>query len=211
MKKFLKIAAAGIACFLLVSCDNGIKVDEDELRETLGELIEKSQELNEIYFGEGLPMTEDADILKSFYAHFDTDIQSINYQPVDPACGYTTETELREATLEVFTENYAQYLFERAFSGISAIYNEGTETQHTSTAVYAMYIEDNGMLTARIDIADEAMELGRTYDLSQMKIVHKRKNYVVVEIPSEMNGKPLDVELKLVMTENGWRLDSPTY
>ena len=211
MKRFVKIVAASLAALCLASCGGGMKVDEEELRTALGELIEKSAELNVIYFGEGLPMTEDATVLESFYATFDTDIKSINYQPVDPECGYANETELREATLEVFTENYSEYLFERAFSGISAVYDEGTEDQYTSTAVYAMYIEENGILTARIDIADEAMPLGRTYDLSGMEIVRMRDNYVVVKIPSEMDGKALDVELKVVMTENGWRLDSPTY
>jgi len=210
MKKILRIAAAGMASAVLVSC-GGMKVDEAELKDALGELIEKSAELNVIYFGEGLPMTEDAEVLENFYSAFDADIKSINYQPVDPECGYTNETELREATLEVFTEGYSEYLFERAFSGISAVYDEGTEDQHTSTAVYAMYIEENGILTARIDLAEDAMELGRTYDLEGMEIVRSRENYVIVKIPSEMNGKALDVELKVVMTENGWRLDSPTY
>lgn len=211
MKKFIKFLSAGMAAAALVSCGGGMKVDEEELRSALGELIEKSEELNVIYFGEGLPMTEDAAVLEEFYSTFDTDVKSINYQPVDPECGYTTETELREATLEVFTENYSEYLFERAFAGISAVYDEGTEDQFTETAVYAMYIEENGILTARIDLADEAMELGRTYDLGGMKILRVKENYVVVSVPSEMNGKALDVELKLVMTENGWRLDSPTY
>jgi len=211
MKKFIKILSAGMAAAVLVSCGGGMKVDEEELRSALGELIEKSEELNVIYFGEGLPMTEDAEKLEEFYASFDTDVKSINYQPVDPECGYTNETELREATLEVFTENYSRYLFERAFSGISAVYDEGTEDQYTATAVYAMYIEENGILTARIDIAEDAMELGRTYDLDKMEIVRVKENYVVVSVPSEMDGKALDVELKVVMTENGWRLDSPTY
>ena len=211
MKRFMKIASAATAALCLVSCGGGMKVDEEELRTALGELIEKSAELNEIYFGEGLPMTEDAEVLESFYSSFDSDVKSINYHPVDPECGYTNETELRDATLEVFTENYSEYLFERAFSGISATYDEGTEDQYTSTAVYAMYIEENGVLTARIDIADEAMHLGRTYDLSGMEIIRTKENYVVVKIPSEMDGKPLDIELKVVMTENGWRLDSPTY
>ena len=211
LKSALRLAAAGMAGAVLVSCGGGMKVDEEELRAALGELIEKSEELNVIYFGEGLPMTEDAAVLEEFYSSFDTDIKSINYQPVDSECGYTNETELREATLDVFTENYSEYLFERAFSGISAVYDEGTEDQYTATAVYAMYIEENGILTARIDIAESAMELGRKYDLDGMEIVRVKENYVVVSIPSEMNGKALDVELKVVMTENGWRLDSPTY
>ena len=196
---------------ILLSCGGGMKVTEDEMRGVLAELLPKAEELNVIYFGEGLPMTEDADVLNAFYDSFDTDITSINYQPVDPSCGYTTEQQIREATLEVFTPSYASYLFERAFTGISATYDEGTENQHRETAVYAMYIEQNGILTARIDLAEEALPLGRTYDLDNLTINRTRENYVVLTIPTEQNGHPLDVELKLVSTEAGWRLDCPTY
>ena len=196
---------------ILLSCGGGMKVTEDEMRGVLAELLPKAEELNVIYFGEGLPMTEDADVLNAFYDSFDTDITSINYQPVDPSCGYTTEQQIREATLEVFTPSYASYLFERAFTGISATYDEGTENQHRETAVYAMYIEQNGILTARIDLAEEALPLGRTYDLNNLIINRTRENYVVVTIPTELNGRALDVELKLVSTEAGWRLDCPTY
>lgn len=208
MKK-LKLLTPLLAALLLSSCGN--KTSPEEIRAALEELLPKAEEMNVIYFGEGLPMTEEADVLKEFYASFDTDIESINYQPVDPACGYTNETELREATLEVYTESYSDYLFELAFTGISAVYDEGTEKQYTMTSTYARYLEQNGILTARINLADEAIELGRTYDLDGMEIVTEKDNYVVVRIPSEMNGKQLDVDLKLVLTEDGWRLDSPTY
>ena len=210
MKKLVKIASAALASLLLFSC-GGMKVDESELKEALGELIEKSAELNDIYFGEGLPLTVDKEALEELYGSDDTDIKSVHYHPVDPECGYTSEYEIKKATLEVFTENYSEYLFERAFSGISAVYNEGSGDEQVEVASYAMYIEDRGVLTARIDIADHAIELGRTYDLDGMEIVRVKKNYAVVKIPTEMNGKSLTVELKVVMTENGWRLDSPTY
>lgn len=200
-----------LSALLLSSCSGGVDVSEEEMRTALEELLPKSAELNEIYFGKGLPMTADAEALQSFYSSLDSDVTSINYQPVDSECGYTNETELREATLEVFTEEYSSYLFERAFSGISATFDEGTEGQYTSTAVYAMYIEQDGVLTVRIDLADEAMELGRTYDLDGLKIVRSKEDYVIVSVPTEMNGSALEVELTLVLTENGWRLDSPTY
>lgn len=196
---------------VLSSCGGGMKVTEDDMRTVLAELLPKAEELNVIYFGEGLPMTEDAEALNAFYNSFDTDITSINYHPVDPACGYENEQQIREATLEVFTEAYSEYLFERAFSGISATYDEGTAEQRTETAVYAMYIEQNGILTARVDLAEEALTLGRVYDLDALEIDHTRENYVVVTIPTELDGRALDVDLKLVMTDDGWRLDSPTY
>ncbi len=203
------ILTALILTTSLVSC--GGAHEEAEIRAALEELLPKSFELNEIYFGEGLPMSNDKEKVEEFYSIFDSDVEAINYHPVDLSCGYTTETDIREATLAVFTEEYAGYLFERAFSGISATFNEGGEEAYTSTAVYAMYIEQDGILTVRINLEDEAIELGREYDLDAMELIENRENYVVAKIPTVMNGNALDVELRMVLTAGGWRLDSPTY
>lgn len=212
MKK--RIVSAVLAVLILttslVSCGGGAH-SEEEIRAALEELLPKSFELNEIYFGKGLPMSSDREKVEEFYSIFDSDVEAVNYHPVDISCGYTTETDIREATLEVFTADYAEYLFGRAFSGISATFNEGEEQEYTSTAVYAMYIEQDGILTVRINLADEALPLGRVYDLDGMELTANEENFVAVKIPTEMNGRVLDVELRLVLTPDGWRLDSPTY
>lgn len=208
MKK--RIAAALLILLTLTSCGGGVH-SEEEIRTVLDELLPKSFELNEIYFGEGLPMSNDKAMVEQFYGMFDSDVEAINYHPVDVSCGYTTETDIREATLEVFTADYAEYLFGRAFSGISATFNEGEEQEYTSTAVYAMYIEQDGILTVRINLDEEAIPLGRTYDLDGMELTENEENFVIAKIPTEMDGRALDVELRLVKTADGWRLDSPTY
>lgn len=208
MKK--RIAAALLILLTLTSCGGGVHTEE-EIRTVLDELLPKSFELNEIYFGEGLPMSNDKAMVEQFYGMFDSDVEAINYHPVDVSCGYTTETDIREATLEVFTADYAEYLFGRAFSGISATFNEGEEQEYTSTAVYAMYIEQDGILTVRINLDEEAIPLGRTYDLDGMELTENAENFVIAKIPTEMDGRALDVELRLVLTPDGWRLDSPTY
>lgn len=208
MKK--RIAAALLILLTLTSCGGGVH-SEEEIRTVLDELLPKSFELNEIYFGEGLPMSNDKAMVEKFYGMFDSDVEAINYHPVDVSCGYTTETDIREATLEVFTADYAEYLFGRAFSGISATFNEGEEQEYTSTAVYAMYIEQDGILTVRINLDEEAIPLGRTYDLDGMELTENAENFVIAKISTEMDGRALDVELRLVLTPDGWRLDSPTY
>ncbi len=193
----------------LTSC-GGSGHTVEEMRDAVAPLIEKSEELNVIYFGEGLPLTVDPEDAEKFYSSFESDIESISYHPVDKSCGYESIDEIKEATLEVFTEDYSEYLFTLAFTGISDTVNDGVGDKR-ETSSYARYIEQSGMLTARIDLANEAMELGRVYDLDKLEIVREKDGYVLVKIPSELNGREYDVQLKLVETENGWRLDTPTY
>ena len=213
MKKHTRIIAFFITLVIATTalCSCGSSVDIDEIREVLSDLIPKSEELNVIYFGEGLPISSDRELVEKFYSSFDSDIEMINYHPVDPDCGYTSEDEIRAATLEVFTAEYSEYLFERAFNGISATLGEGTDSQTNVSAIYAMYIMQKNTLTVRLDLADEAIPLGRVYDISAAEIVRTRGNYVVVSVPSTFDGKSEDIELKLVKTPDGWRLDSPTY
>ena len=89
--------------------------------------------------------------------------------------------------------------------------NEGTVQQFTTTASYARYIENGDVLTVRLDIIYEAMDLTRTYDLSAMEIVTRKSNYAVVRIPTQKNGESMPVDLKLILTDHGFLLDTPTY
>jgi hypothetical protein len=205
------LAAVLALCAALVSCSKP-KHTAEEMRAVLGELLPKSAELNEIYFGKGLPTNRDEDVVRAFYESFDTDIAAISYEPVDHSCGYETVDDIKAATLEVFTEEYAEFLFDRAFKGISDLFDEGTETEHRSTAVYAMYIEQDGFLTKRVNLKDDAIPLGRTYDLDSLEVLRSNDTGVQVKLKSFFDGQPsVDVEMWLTETENGWRLDSPTY
>ncbi|MBQ8185653.1 MAG: hypothetical protein IJ037_02140, partial [Clostridia bacterium] len=66
--------------------------------------------------------------------------------------------------------------------------------------------------TVRLDLAEDAYELGREYKTGEMKITEEKADSVVVTVPTYVDGEyDQDVDLKLVLTENGWRLDTPTY
>ena len=75
-----------------------------------------------------------------------------------------------------------------------------------------MYIEESGYLTKRVNLSDDAIPLGRTYDLDSLRVLRENETGVEVRLSSFMNGEPsVDVDLWLVETPDGWRLDSPTY
>lgn len=213
-KKIIPITL--LLSMVLSSC--GSSVTEAEVSAVLGELIPASYALNEIYFGEGLPISDNREDVEAFYEALGQgeDI-SLNYHPVSADCGYSSIEEIREATLAVFSEDYSEYLFTLAFSGISSVFNEDTEEQVTTTVAYARYMETDGILTVRMNLAEEALPLNRTYDTEDITI--KRDNlkgehgYLLVEVQSYVAGeKDERIEVKLIPDgAGGYRLDSPTY
>ena len=239
MKKHILIPAAlALSALLLTSC--GSKYDPAELKTALDTLLPPSFELNEIYFGEGLPATDDQAVIDKLYGTFAANVKSLNYHPVAADCGYSSIEEIMTATEEVFTPEYSEYLYELAFAGISSdtmAEEEKEEPEETELgegeiiesggeitgsyvapvaldvrASYARYLEQNGMLTVRRDLADSAYTLGREYRTDEMKVKLEKADYVVVTVPTYMDGEyDCDVDLKLVMTDAGWRLDTPTY
>jgi len=238
MKKHILIPVTlALSALLLSSC--GSKYDPAELKTALDTLLPPSFELNEIYFGEGLPATDDQAVIDRLYGTFAANVKSLNYHPVAADCGYSSIEEIMTATEEVFTPEYSAYLYELAFAGISSdtMVEEETEEEEPEPgegeiiesggeitgsyvapvaldvrASFARYLEQNGMLTVRRDLADSAYPLGREYKTDEMKVKLEKADYVIVTVPTYMDGEyDCDVDLKLVMTDAGWRLDTPTY
>ena len=237
MKKHILIPVTlALSALVLTSC--GSKYDPAELKTALDTLLPPSFELNEIYFGEGLPATDDQAVIDKLYGTFAANVKSLNYHPVAADCGYSSIEEIKTATEEVFTPEYSAYLYELAFDGISSdTMEEEEEKEETEPgegeiiesggeitgsyvapvaldvrASFARYLEQNGMLTVRLDLADSAYTLGREYKTDEMKVKLEKENYVIVTVPTCMDGEyDCDVDLKLVMTDAGWRLDTPTY
>lgn len=210
MKKIL----AGVVCIVMLctmtSCMS--YYEEEEIGAALAELIPASLPLNEIYFGEGLPFAEEDEEVKRFFDAFNLEENASSYYPVSETCGYANIEEIKEATRAVYSDAYCEYLFTMAFSGISDTFNEGTAAEVSQTAVYARYIEHSGILTRRHLEEDDIIPLNRTYDVSNFTVMINREEYVTAEVQSYVNGqKDALIEVKLVLTPNGWRLDSPTY
>ena len=90
---------------LLVSC-GGAKHDPAEVKSALDTLLPPSFELNEIYFGEGLPATEDQALIDKLYGAFAANVKSLKYRPVAEDCGYASIAEIKTATEEPWFVRY---------------------------------------------------------------------------------------------------------
>ena len=209
-----KICSMGLAVILLLSMFSCVPsyYEKEEIGAALAELIPASLPINDIYFGEGLPFAGEEERIKQFFESFELNENASNYYPISEECEYQTVEEIKNAAMAVYSPDYCEYLFTMAFSGISDTFNEGMEDEFTTTAVYARYLELSGVLTKRVLEEDEIIKTNRTYDVEDFKVIINREEFVTVEVQSYVDGvKDLVIEVKLILTENGWRLDSPTY
>lgn len=205
MKKAILCTVLAVLLVLMPSCGSTGGMSEDEMRETFRTLIEASYELNNIYYGEGLPYDDDLEKM-AYLLGVVTNLENlhVSYMPVAENAPYQTETEIREATAAVYSDDMCDLLFALAFEGMS--------TDDDETVSYARYIEQSGVLTVRIDLADDALPMGRTFDFSGMTVISERSGEIRASFPTEIDGKKsVDVKVTIIKTENGWRLDSPTY
>lgn len=199
MKRILSFLLTAVMLFSLASC-GGSGLSDDEIRDIYADLIEQSYLLNDVFYGDGLPFTNDPETMASLAGAS----SRFSYMPVDKNALLQSEAEIREATLAVFTKSMCDHLFTLAFEGMS--------TDDEETVVYARYIEMEDILTVRIDLAEEALPLGRVYDMDTMDILNQSGNRIVASFATSVDGEPsVNVKLTLVKTADGWRLDSPTY
>ncbi len=208
--RFLCALLAAMSFLTVFSgCSGG--PDEAEAKEIVAELVEASLPLNVIYYGDGMKVEEPEEGMAALYA---------NVADGEP---YLTEAELREATLLVFTENFANTIIFRTFL-------EGYSSDDASGVVFARYIENGDRLQRRLD-SEQLIESGkeRTYDLDDIEITRSRKDEIRATLHSYVAGKrDADVEVTVRLEEREaegtasetgmssegnlvWRLDSPTY
>lgn len=204
MKKSIRVLPILLCVVLLSACGSGLS--ETEIRDLYASLIEAAQPLNVVYYGEGLPM---ADVSADASAEdVDAEIRVSRYMPVADSAAYADEAEIRAATEAVFSDEMCEYLFEIGFSGVSVTDADG-ETQLVS---YARYIEQDGVLTVRSDLADDAIPVNRTYDFANMTVLIDEAGRIVASFPTFLDGEAsVSVKVTLKKTPDGWRLDSPTY
>lgn len=206
MNRLTKIALAAVLLLsvCLLSACGGSGLSEDEIRDTYRDLVEASYVLNDVYYGDGLPFVEDEKAVATLLGLAQGTDLSVNYMPVAKESPLQTEDEIREATAAVFSPDMCALLFEIGFTGVS--------TDDEARVAFARYIQQDGFLTVRIDLADSAMNVSRTYDFDQMTVIADEVGRIRASFPSYLGGeKSVDVKITMVKTADGWRLDSPTY
>ncbi len=196
MNKGIKTALCILCASLsltFVSCGKGPELDE--VRERIAETVEKSIELNDIFYGEGLPVYKEMITGKDYYL---VDTEKSNYDSIE---------ELKAALADVYTADYCTSINEVMFVGIADSF----------VSLLPRFIEEEMSGSLMQDKYAESILIGRReFDYSAMTMEKSSKNSFTVRIPATLNGeKDEDAVLtfRKEMTDGGavWKLDSPTY
>ena len=173
----------------------------DDVKEDFCLLIEASAEINEILFGAGLPVYEREDEKNSeLYANLASQYDKYEYVSTDSK--YITVEDIKIAAEKVYTAEYLSSVYMMAFDGYA---------DEISGVTVARYLESEGWIFSSTTY-EPLIDGKREFNYDTMKIVKPSSgDYVNIEIESSLNGEDLTVTLAFSKTEDGWRLDTPTY
>lgn len=196
MKKLLCLLLAVLLLLSTVACSSP-SYSREEILVELEALLDETHILNDIYFGEGIPVKENGYKVSVYQ---EADMSSLQEY------GMTDIESIRAKTAEVFSISMCAWLDEIAFNSFSSgITVEG--------ARYYKDSENRIMVRTTSEVyVDGTVE----YDLSSMKILSQRKDIVYTELRAsvttpEGNTRSDTIKVDLIKEQDGWRLHSPTY
>ena len=207
MKKKIFLGVVAVLILLCVVCLLFLRPTkmpelDSELEARFIYLIEESKELNEIFFGAGLPVYyRDNELSDRLGVYFNDEI--VGYNRVIEGTSYLTVESIKEKAEEVYSSEYLSALYETAFDGVITGNN----------SAYLRFYDDGRWFYQNIFATD--FELSeRIYDYSTMEIVKPSSNdYINIKIESYTleNSERITVNLSFTYENGNWYLDSPTY
>lgn len=193
------------ACFSLFGCAFNREYDPEEVADAARELIKKSEVLNSIYYGEGLPYLNDPSYAEGLY--FVADYYEMT------KLGISNLDDLKDMTRSVFSKVLAESMIN---ASTSSVY-EGEEL-----ILFSRYYQKYDPLTNEpVDImvyskfnpflTDEVV-----YDYESVIATHSERDVVYVTINAVATNEDGEsqtnvLKIGLIEEEDGWRLSTPTY
>ena len=196
MKKVSLVLLIAILIFSLFSCSGGPA--DEVLLARFSELIPASLEINDIFFGEGLP-TYSRDEYKEAYEM--TEGSDPDYDFVTTEAKYQSISEIKEAAESVYTAGYLSSIYTLLFEGF---YDNGIGH------IAALYIEDsNGF--SKHNKTEPTITEARVYELDSAVVLMKNDTYATIEVDTTLAGKSEKVRIRMMNQDGTWLLDDPTY
>ena len=205
MKKTALALIAFLLAFLTLSAcgpaDNRpvLEMTDEEARETLKPLIEAAYEINEIFFGKGLPYEGEP--------NRDLNTVSTDYLPVSDESPYRTIEEIKTAAEKVYTVKYLEPVYSIIFEGLTV---DTSTPDYLGESVAPRYKLFGDVL--KVNALYEGYTLKTKPDASTAHITERTPDYIRVSLDYTADGVKGTMSLTLAKNEDGyWRLDSPSY
>lgn len=198
---------------LALSLSSCAKLDTTGLLDAAPDLIAHSAKLNEIYYGEGIPYNEETTPIGNYY---EADKDYLR------EAGFSTVTQLKKLTTDIFSEEYSDILFSTNLSGFAVDGSGYTYARYASSQAEALRDENETILVYVGEGIQNPYLLGKsTYDYSTLSMGKVGRDYAeltlsvhtvypVCEIYPDGHETTVTMTVRFVY-EDGWRIDSPTY
>ena len=204
-KNIIKIIAVALLCiftFGLTGCTK--KLSRDEATAKVSELVEASYEINEIVFGNGLEYIETEESKNTRYALV---LENDKYNSI---------SDISNAIDRIFSEDYGKVLKTTAFDGQGGAV-DGTKVpeRYIENEQGFLVLKNDIVLDGMVSVEGEKQKISyfgfkvNKYDTETIEIKKISRRFIEAYITSE-NGEET-ILVTLILEENGWRIDSPTY
>lgn len=157
LKNNILLIICVVTALLLCSC--GGSMTDESVKAELERLLPLSYEMNEIFWGKGLPYEDNGSNAKM--------------KPVTEDCGYTSTEDILSKAAEIFSEGYMKDIKE-------AVFTDGDDTD-------ARYVDINGVL--KIDTSKKGFDIKGNIDVSTAKIKKQNSGMVIVTAEYEDGGQ----------------------
>ena len=186
------------------------KYDEGEVLAAARELIDQSALLNEIYYGAGIPATDDLSGANGIYRPAD-EIYTAH-------CGIHTIDDLKDRTRQIYTRSMSEYIFQTKLNAISdedgfqipaRYYQKYADPEQTAAECIMVNTRAENLLPDRVEyLWDTLAAVG-----SAGETVYVTLDALVTDGEGNTHRQHMRVSLleDSIGQENAWRLDSPTY
>ena len=204
MRKLIALILAVAGIFSLASCDRSY--DEGEVLSVAAELIDAAVVLNEIFYGEGLPYTQNESTANGAYyeasAYY---LQDVGIETVD---------DIKDMARLVFSKDYCEQIFGTVLSPVTdsdyilamARYYQATDSSTGEPTAIMVYSKAEPLLTDEME-----------YDYDSLVCEGSRGSRVYVKIAVTVKDSEsgeyhtLYRSIALIEEADGWRIDSPSY
>lgn len=201
-------------CIIMSISSCASNMTDDEARKILEELVPLSQNLNDIFWGEGLPVEDSEDTVDS--------VKADQYRPVTDAAEYKSVEEIKDAAEKVFSSDY---LVNSVYPTVFGEYNKDDMTKDDIqkddgyvydasdlglNTIYPRYKQERDGILYR-NVSREPYELNTEIRTDTAVVKKRANNLIICEVECVCSGVTSKMDITLRYQDGVWLLDGPTY